>query len=215
MKSRNIYMVAILLIVPFLCRCSYRLPDAGEFDVRGPLDPLVIRDRSSVVTLTDYTDFLSHIDSVKSTHIKIEKGSQVHFDTLGFVLTDLTPRLSTIGIYVDGVCGSLLIENRFLPQINSGEDNLVPVLKVSRIKEQGNRIEIVTENSPASYIIFWQNTLLSSRFLKYLSPGVFDIIIPENAREMERSYIRVYASNRFGIGSSLEIPLNRGRVEQL
>ncbi|MGB0430404.1 MAG: alpha-amylase family glycosyl hydrolase [Bacteroidia bacterium] len=56
---------------------------------------------------------------------------------------------------------------------------------------------------------YWQNQRIGIEGDK---SGVFQVTIPESAKELVRSHIRVYASNSAGIGNDVMIPLHQGKV---
>jgi len=75
-----------------------------------------------------------------------------------------------------------------------------------------NQITIDVENSYDDIFVFWQNTRLDNRFLKFDHDGRIHISIPRNARCMNRSFIRVFAHNEAGISNDLFIPLQHRKV---
>ncbi len=71
------------------------------------------------------------------------------------------------------------------------------------------------------YFVFWENFLLDQNFVSQLdskeassekNEKELEIIIPKEAKKLSRSFIRVYASNKFGAGNDLLIPLQNGEV---
>ena len=76
----------------------------------------------------------------------------------------------------------------------------------------GNRVTIYVENPYEEIFVFWQNLRLDENFIKTRNDGKIDITIPRNARNMERSFIRVFSYNDAGMSNDLLIPLQRGRV---
>ncbi len=57
--------------------------------------------------------------------------------------------------------------------------------------------------------VFYQNYLLPDDYVKIMGHSV-SIRIPEQARNLKRSYLRVYAANQYGISNDLLIPLDYG-----
>jgi glycosidase len=63
-----------------------------------------------------------------------------------------------------------------------------------------------------SFVAFWQNTQLPYNFIQK-NDDLYRVIIPANAYQMERSYIRVYAYNADGgYSNDMLIPLQKGKV---
>lgn len=74
-----------------------------------------------------------------------------------------------------------------------------------------HRAEIVVANTPDEVFVFWQNYRLGNTFMKQEGDKL-TIKIPANAGDMDRSYIRVWAYNSFGISNDLLIPIEKGKV---
>ena len=73
--------------------------------------------------------------------------------------------------------------------------------------------EIIIKSSSTinEYFILWQNKRIPIDLTK-INGNKYSIIIPEEAKHINRSYIRVYARNINGISNDLLIPLNKGMV---
>ena len=110
-------------------------------------------------------------------------------------------------------------------RVTTGEENGVIVLKRELPKAQtvpsvtvvgtdmgGREFTVKVDNTPASYLVLWQNTLLGHKCLSYHKAGVFTVHIPDNAEEMDHSCIRIYSHNAAGAGSDITVPVRRGRV---
>jgi len=84
-----------------------------------------------------------------------------------------------------------------------------PVLSTKVIGDKG--IEVNIRNELSEFIVLWQNRKLGSKKLSFEN-GTLMISIPKMAAKFERSYLRVYAYNKNGIGNDLLIPLSKGKV---
>jgi glycosidase len=60
------------------------------------------------------------------------------------------------------------------------------------------------------YFLYWENTLLISASIP--STNIISFTIPAAAKEMERSYIRIFACNENKIANDILIPLHYGNV---
>jgi glycosidase len=78
-------------------------------------------------------------------------------------------------------------------------------------KAEKDKITIGIRNKTKEIFVFWQNYLLNEKFWKLDSSGI-NIKIPLKARNMERSFIRVWASNAAGTSNEILVPLEDGRV---
>lgn len=74
-----------------------------------------------------------------------------------------------------------------------------------------DELEVGTLNPVREYFVFWQNYRLGSDFVEIEDDGI-EIDIPANAKEMERSFIRVYSFNDFGLSNDILVPLKYGKV---
>lgn len=73
-------------------------------------------------------------------------------------------------------------------------------------------IEIGTEREVEGVLIFWQNVILPQEYYEMEEDGEIEIEIPEVAAKMQRSFIRIWAWNEYGISNDLLIPLEYGKV---
>lgn len=73
-------------------------------------------------------------------------------------------------------------------------------------------ITIECEGKMDGLLVLWQNFPLNSDYLSMKKGQQIMIRIPEAAAEMERSYIRAWAYNEYGVSNDLLIPLEYGRV---
>lgn len=72
-------------------------------------------------------------------------------------------------------------------------------------------VKVGIENSVKDVIVYWNNFKLSSDFINR-EHNHFVVKIPNQAKSMKRSYIRVWASNDEGVSNSLFVPLESGDV---
>ncbi|MCX6266609.1 MAG: alpha-amylase family glycosyl hydrolase [Bacteroidetes bacterium] len=98
--------------------------------------------------------------------------------------------------------------NSLLTLGNLNQTNL-PVLFTSAA--DGRKIVVGMKNRADSVFVFWQNYLLDQKFWKTDSSGI-TIELPRKAKEFERSFIRVWASNSTGISNEILVPLADGKV---
>ncbi len=78
-------------------------------------------------------------------------------------------------------------------------------------KADKDKITIGIRNNAKEIFVFWQNYLLNEKFWKLDSTGI-KIKIPLKARNMDRSFIRVWAFNANGTSNEILVPLEDGRV---
>ena len=78
-------------------------------------------------------------------------------------------------------------------------------------KYTNKKINIACNNNVDKFYIFWQNFKLSDKFIKNDS-NTISITIPAQAKNYERSFIRVWAYNQHGASNDILIPLDNGKV---
>ncbi len=91
----------------------------------------------------------------------------------------------------------------------AGKNDSFPVLLTDNFSQHS--ITLTVQNQANSVFAYWQNRLLPQNFIKIKS-GKIMIDIPSDAKDVERSFIRVWASNKLGVSNDILIPLNNGEV---
>ena len=71
--------------------------------------------------------------------------------------------------------------------------------------------EEVQSNLPERVVALWQNNRLPEEYVVPVE-GAFGVIIPKDAQKMERSFLRLYASNEKGLYNDVLVPLSYGKV---
>lgn len=90
-----------------------------------------------------------------------------------------------------------------------GMNDLFPILLTDSYSKHS--ITLTFQNEVNSVFVYWQNSLLPKNFIQIKS-GKMTIDIPAEANDVERSFIRVWASNQFGVSNDMLIPLQYGKV---
>ena len=91
----------------------------------------------------------------------------------------------------------------------SGKGDKFP--KIWTDKTNYSSITLSTENEVKKVFAYWQNFLIPVEYL-IQKPGQILISIPEEAKNLDRSYIRVWVSNEFGVSNDVLVPLEKGKV---
>jgi cyclomaltodextrinase len=74
-----------------------------------------------------------------------------------------------------------------------------------------DKITIGIKNKVKELFVFWQNYQLDEKFWKLDTAGL-KITIPRKARNMERSFLRVWAYNAAGTSNEILVPVEEGQV---
>ncbi len=72
-------------------------------------------------------------------------------------------------------------------------------------------ISLSTQNEVKKVFVYWQNYLLPEKFVLLIN-GKIQISIPAEAKKLDRSFIRVWTCNDFGVSNDILIPLEKGNV---
>ena len=72
-------------------------------------------------------------------------------------------------------------------------------------------ISLSKQNEVKKVFVYWQNYLLPEKFVLLIN-GKIQISIPAEAKKLDRSFIRVWACNNFGVSNDILIPLEKGNV---
>lgn len=90
-----------------------------------------------------------------------------------------------------------------------GVRDLLPVLLTKSTANK--KITLNVLNNATRVFVYWQNCLLPEHFIRKRGKEIaFDI--PAEAFQKQRSFIRVWASNGYGVSNDLLIPLQNGKV---
>lgn len=89
-----------------------------------------------------------------------------------------------------------------------GNEELLPVL-ITR-KSENRKIYLSYLQDIQQVSVYWQNHRLPDHFIRY-DKGELAFDIPIEASKLERSYFRVWAANRYGVGKEVLIPLHKGK----
>ncbi len=90
-----------------------------------------------------------------------------------------------------------------------GYEKLFPVLTTNKIDK--NSVSITYSNEVNVVFAYWQNYRLPEDFVK-IDDGIISVEIPAEADSLDRSYLRIWAANDYGIGNDILVPLCHGSV---
>lgn len=134
-------------------------------------------------------------------------------DTLLLTTGPDAPFLRSFALASGSGKGVLIIKN-LLPEKSVGCDPAkVPFITTLPVEGKDDRFRILIENPADDVLVLWQNTLLDAEHgLTVIDRSQLEVVVPRNARKMERSYIRAFAANADGIGNDILVPLHYGKV---
>ncbi|MCK4568980.1 MAG: hypothetical protein KAT76_01745 [Bacteroidales bacterium] len=132
----------------------------------------------------------------------------------------LSPGTYQYLLVVDGVEGldpanHIKIDNNmggFNSLLSVGLDIADKVPVIFTDEYDGDDIGIGFEREVEGLFVLWQNILLPEAYFELEESGEYEIGIPEAAKNIQRSYIRVWAWNAYGVSNDILIPLEYGKV---
>lgn len=91
----------------------------------------------------------------------------------------------------------------------AGQNNKFP--KIYTDKYTGSSVTLTVENEVKQVFAYWQSYRLPAKYV-VVENGKIRLDIPSEAVRLDRSFIRVWASNKFGVSNDVLIPLEKGKV---
>lgn len=92
-----------------------------------------------------------------------------------------------------------------------GYESEFPVLHTKTFSRK--QIELSFTNEVTKVYAYWQNYRLPADFITLTDEGI-SVKLPREASELERSYIRVWGVNQYGVSNDILVPLDHGEVLQ-
>ncbi len=92
-----------------------------------------------------------------------------------------------------------------------GEQNKTQLPRIFTKSTDDNLIYIGFENNIKNIVVLYKNFKLTGDFITK-SDTAYRIIIPGDARDQNRTFVRVYAANNSGFSNDILIPLEKGKV---
>lgn len=89
------------------------------------------------------------------------------------------------------------------------EEDKIPYLSTSLYGD--DYFTIKAENKINKVIVFYQNLELPEKYISK-NGSTYTINIPKEAKELDRSYFRIWSCNKYGISNDLYIPLSEGEI---
>ncbi|WP_420315864.1 alpha-amylase family glycosyl hydrolase [Ekhidna sp.] len=94
-------------------------------------------------------------------------------------------------------------------EIQGPEPEKLPTIKTSAYA--GGGISLTCQNPIQGIYAYWNNTLIPNDLIR-IEGNEINITLPENAKLIDRSKIRLWAYNDEGVSNDVLIPLNKGSV---
>ena len=93
--------------------------------------------------------------------------------------------------------------------IGKNDQKEFPVISTGSYDDRA--VYIHYTNKVSKLMVFFQNYELDERFIS-ITDNSFKVLIPQDEKNTERTYLRVWAYNDYGISNDILIPLHKGKV---
>ena len=204
------YITLKLLAISLLLFSCMGKESYNEFDSFEIANAIRLSGDTTMVVVRDYFPLIDKIDSIISPTLKIIKSNS--FDTIKIIKTNQSKNLNYIKVNSDGDSGTIVVVS------NNEINNTKPAFTITKGYENGKIIAEIYGNEP-SYIVLWQNSIIDPFHIDIKkgksdsSGGIqLNIEIPPHAKKFERSFLRIFSSNKEYICNDVLIPLNFGKV---
>lgn len=160
------------MLVPLLAvmavSCSYRVDRAPFFNEESaPAMPCLISGDTTLLIVRDYFPKIEKVDAVSSEDYTVIPVSVDDMDTVMLVAGPSSRNVSTVRVTSGDGCGVIVLKRK------TPAGAAVPSMATIGSNMGGREFTVRAENSPAGYLVLWQNTLLDHNFMSYRKDGEF------------------------------------------
>ena len=164
---------------------------------------LILETDTMSLLLTDYSPTMERWDSITSSSLTIQAHRR-HPEKLKVIVSTDSLSLHVINIWSAGRNASIIArtENK-----NAHDTQLYAFT----IGQSGHSFQIYFSVLPEEVLVSWQSQILSSSSYR-LEGQELIVNVPPHAKNMKRSFIRVFAAKQGQMFNDLLVPLENGRV---
>ena len=190
---RNAFLLLTILLA---AGCGHvKVTPAPMFDNAPLASPCLLEQDTNVVILRDYFPTLPAMDTLE----------------IPTAVSD--PWLRYLEITALDQKAALVLKNRLPEKLEGADPAKAPFITTAPVPGKSDQFYILIENEADDVQVLWQNTLLDKEHgIRVIDRSKLEITVPRNARKLERSFIRAYAANAYGIGNDILVPLRYGKV---
>ena len=188
--------LSFLLIWLVAAGCGHvKVTPAPLFDNSPLASPCLLEQGTNTVILRDYFPMLPEMD------------------TIVINATPSDPWLRYMDITSQGQKAALVLKNRLPEKLAAADPANAPFITTAPVPGSDDRFYILIDKEAEDLQVLWQNTMLDARHgIRIIDRNKVEVTVPRNARKMERSYIRAFASNASGISNDILVPICHGKV---
>ena len=190
-----------------MAACAQPLPVIPDtpFDRLDLASVVKLHGDTLLMPVRDCFPALMQIDSVTSVDVEVLPIG--NYEYIALIPSIHTPWICAIDVWSGGERSTVVVYKG--TSTDNSDRTLLPVLLTAKAIKNG--FEVQVNNSPATYMAFWQNTCLPKEYIK-VNGNRLTVRVPANALKRERSFIRLYGYNSNGVGNDILVPLSYGRV---
>lgn len=93
----------------------------------------------------------------------------------------------------------------------AGNAEAKPQVATSKLGPGSFTINIKYKNPAFSFVVYWQNFRLGRDYIKRVGDEML-ITIPDEAKTIQRSFIRIFCNDTFSVGNDILLPLENGAI---
>ncbi len=196
---KKVFLIAGCVLT--LMGCQSRLFEGAPAEAnRQPVYPLHLVGENQEVYLTDYYPQWVGADSVSGRDGLTVKPLEENWSRFAVTAPEGN-YVTTLDVWQGGEKVSIVA----LSGARSEQNYLFTAGSMMKV------VTVVSERKPEQVVALWQNNRLPDDCIVPVE-GAFGVIIPKDARDMERSFLRIYAADSEGLYNDVLVPLNRGKV---
>ena len=196
-------LILLLCAAALMTGCSNDLfTHTAEGATEAPIKPLRLESAVQHCYLTDYLPLWEGADSLTVAEgvdliVTPTEDGWTEFD----VLSKGAPLATTIEAWREGKSLSIVVL--------SGDRN--PNARLFTAGRMMRMVAVEASIRPQEVVVMWQNNRLPEQCIIRGEEG-FEILIPNDASQLDRSFMRIFASTGDGLFNDILIPLKKGSV---
>jgi cyclomaltodextrinase / maltogenic alpha-amylase / neopullulanase len=208
---KRVFPFTLLLVILTSCHQKLNLPPDGENNQNlNSLITLKLGDNK--LYLQDFIMNPSEVDSISSSTDKLICTVDSSKTIANLRALNGMEKFANVKLWIKSVPYSVPCRLRTKAvDSNSSTDLKQRDPELFTDKFSASKISLSTNYEINSVFAYWQNYLLPTNFIK-IKNGKLIIKIPAEALKLNRSYLRVWASNKFGYSNDVLVPLQSGLV---
>ena len=197
--------------------CVNKINYPKENDISGIATPIIIEQGQTNIILSDYFTDAGRIDSIrcKLSAVSFQLAKDKKILVINAKEFNNIPLFTNIKFWVKGFAYSIPAKRsaksnmKIIGETLNENVDKAPLLYTDR--ERLGKLVISFENKPEEFFIYWQNYRIKDENIKKKQNSI-EFRVPGEAGNMERSYIRGWAVNKYGVSNDILIPIFKGKI---